>query len=266
MVIEQPNHVWESPATRLKTIGIFISTAALDATKTLDMLNLPQHRPDMNDAGAIKDIYQRAVGQHTAAWLDIEANEFWRQPGTICYTKDDFRNHTAHGRLSWDEPLYTIDTTADAIALPAVPWPITTNAQNRPLAGIKVLDLTRVIAGPTISKILALQGADVLRVSSKNIPEASILMFDTQIGKRDVEINLKTTPGKLSFRRLLEQADVILDGFRPGVLDRLGFGQTMVQEIARRRGKGIIYARENTYGWRGEWRDRCGYQQISDCV
>lgn len=152
------------------------------------------------------------------------------------------------------------------LGLPQVPWPTARDPRHRPLAGIKVLDLTRVIAGPTISKILALQGADVLRISSQNIPEATILMFDTQIGKRDAEINLKTVSGKLAFRALLEQADVILDGFRPGVLDRLGFGRGMVQEIARRRGKGIVYARENTYGWRGEWRDRCGYQQISDCV
>lgn len=230
------------------------------------MLGLPQHRPDLSDAAAVKDVYRQAVGQHTAAWLDVEANEFWRQPGTICYTKDEFRNHTAHGRVSWDEPLYSIDAVTDVLTLPAVPWPTMTNALNRPLTGIKVLDLTRVIAGPTISKILALQGADVLRVSSRSIPEASILMFDTQIGKRDVEIDLKTRPGKLAFRALLEEADVILDGFRPGVLERLGFGRTMVQEMARRRGKGIVYARENTYGWRGEWQDRCGYQQISDCV
>jgi crotonobetainyl-CoA:carnitine CoA-transferase CaiB-like acyl-CoA transferase len=129
-----------------------------------------------------------------------------------------------------------------------------------------VLDLTRVIAGPTISKILALLGADVLRVSSQNIPEATVLMFDTQVGKRDVDLNLKSAEGKIKFRELLENSDVILDGFRPGALERLGFGQRMVHEIARRRGRGVVYARENTYGWRGEWRDRCGYQQISDCV
>ena len=229
------------------------------------MLDLPQYRDDLtvNDKEKIKDIYRKAVGEKTAEWLDIEANEFWRQPGTICYTEEEFRA-TPHGKASWDEPLYEIHNAQKS--LPPVPWPKSQDSKNRPLHGIKVLDLTRVIAGPSISKNLALMGADVLRISSKTIPEASVLMFDTQVGKRDAELNLKTKDGKLRFRQLIEEADVILDGFRPGALERLGFGQDMVHEIARRRGKGIIYGRENTYGWRGPWSDRCGYQQISDCV
>lgn len=239
---------------------------SLNTTNTLHMLGLPQHRPDLTDPDEIKDIYRNAVAQHTASWLDIEANDFWRQPGTICYTQDEFRNATAHGRASWNEPLYTLDRVENTSSLPPVPWSSLSDPKNRPLAGIKVLDLTRVIAGPSISKILALLGADVLRISSRGIPEATILMFDTQIGKKDAEIDLKSVEGKLKFRALLEEADVLLDGYRPGVLEKLGFGRSMVHEIARRRGKGIGYARENTYGWRGEWSGRCGYQQISDCV
>jgi hypothetical protein len=228
------------------------------------MLGLPQHRPDLTSTESIKEVYRTAVAQHTAAWLDIEANSFWRQPGTICYTKDEFRR-TAHGRESWNEALYSLSAESD-IDLPPTPWPTIPDIRNRPLTGIKVLDVTRVIAGPSISKILALLGADVLRVSCRKIPEATVLMFDTQVGKRDVEIDLKSVQGKLEFRELLEDADVLLDGFRPGVMDRLGFGREMVHEIGKRRGRGIVYARENTYGWCGEWKDRCGYQQISDCV
>ncbi|CAF0789767.1 unnamed protein product [Rotaria sp. Silwood1] len=65
---------------------------------------------------------------------------------------------------------------------------------------------------------------------------------------------------------ILAEADVILDGYRPGCMERLGFGRQAVHEMALKRGKGIVYARENCYGWAGPWSLRSGWQQISDCV
>ncbi|KAJ5109646.1 hypothetical protein N7532_002291 [Penicillium argentinense] len=73
-------------------------------------------------------------------------------------------------------------------------------------------------------------------------------MYDTQIGKRDAELDLKSVERKLAFCALFGDADVVLDGFRPGALERLGFGFGFVQSLAVRRGKGVVYARENTYG------------------
>ncbi|KAF2181175.1 CAIB/BAIF family enzyme [Zopfia rhizophila CBS 207.26] len=238
---------------------------SLNTTATLNMLQLPQHRHDLTsaDSAKIKEIYADEVAKHDAEWLDIDANEFWRQAGTICLTHEEFLQ-TPHGQVSKDEPLYTIDIVHHA--LPPVRWPSTEDIRHRPLAGIKVLDLTRVVAGPTISKTLAPVGADMLRISSENVPEPSSLVFDMQIGKRDCSIDLKSKEGKLAFRRLLEDVDVIIDGYRPGAIERMGFSRTMVHEIANRRGKGIIYARENCYGWLGEWKHRSGWQQISDCV
>lgn len=87
-------------------------------------------------------------------------------------------------------------------------------------------------------------------VSSRNIAEVTILMFDTH-GKRDADLNLKSVVGELKFRALLEEADVLLDWYSPGLLEQLGFGREMVHEIARRQGKGIVYERENTSGWEG---------------
>jgi hypothetical protein len=229
------------------------------------MLGLPQHRPDLStraDREAIKDIYREAVGKRDGIPLEIEANERWRQPGVLCLKVDEFSN-TPHGKLSIKEPLYSINSVNEV--LPPTGWPASGKIQ-RPLSGIKVLDLTRVVAGPTITRILALMGADVLRISTSTKADASFILYDGQLGKRDTEINLKSTEGKSTFERLLSEADVVVDGFRPGVLDRLGFGRIWAQEIARQRGKGLVYARENCYGWNGEWSHRAGYQQISDCV
>lgn len=236
----------------------------VNPTATLNMLDLPQHRPELtsNDKEAIKDVYRQAVGQKHSQWLDIEANEHWRQAGTICYTVEEFRQ-TPHGKAIKNEPLYNIYNIKDQ--LPRVPWPSECSAR-KPLSGIKVLDLTRVVAGPTISKALALLGANVLRISSTTVPEPSSLLFDMQHGKRDTSLDLKTRDGKAAFRALVEDADVIIDGYRPGALERMGFGRRWVHEVANRRGKGIVYARENCYGWTGEWNHRSGWQQISDCV
>lgn len=229
------------------------------------MLDLPQHRPDLAGRAnreAIKAVYQEAVGKRDGIPLEIEANERWRQPGVLCLKVDEFAS-TPHGKLSIKDPLYFIKSVNES--LPPVAWP-TAGKTQRPLTGIKVLDLTKVVAGPTITRILALMGADVLRVSTSSKEDAAFILYDGQMGKRDTDINLKSAEGKAIFERLLKDADVVVDGYRPGVLDRLGFGRIWAQELARQRGKGLIYARENCYGWNGEWSHRAGYQQISDCV
>jgi hypothetical protein len=186
------------------------------------MLDMPQHRPDLSsraDREAIKDLYREAVGKRDGIALEIEANERWRQPGVVCLKVDEFAN-TPHGKLSIKDPLFSINGVNES--LPPTGWPAPGNAQ-RPLSGIKVLDLTKVVAGPTITRILALMGADVLRISTSTQADAAFILFDGQMGKRDTEINLKTAEGKVVFEKLLRDADVVIDGFRPAVLDRLGF-------------------------------------------
>ncbi|KAL2848873.1 CoA-transferase family III domain-containing protein [Aspergillus pseudoustus] len=246
--------------------GVFFHLhGSLNTTAILNMLELPQNRPDLQapeDYDKVRDVYKAAVAQHSSGWLDIESNEHWRQAGTICYTPEQFKN-TEHGKVMIDEPLFNVHQVHDE--LPLVPWTATREERYRPLAGIKVLDLSRVVAGPTISSCLALLGADVLRISSDTLPD-TILLYDTQIGKRDTCLNLKTPEGKHKLRELLEEADVFIDAYRPGALDKMGFGRTYILETARRRGKGIVHLRENCYGWKGEWAHRSGWQQISDAV
>lgn len=238
---------------------------SLDTTLMLEMLGLPQHRPDLEGIqhrDEAKQIYQAAIAERDSAALELEVNERWRQPGVTCLTMQEYAE-SSHGRLSIQEPLYNVRAVHET--LPPVAWP-SRETHLGPLAGIKVLDLTRVIAGPTITKVLALLGADVLRMSTRNKPDAGFALYDGQLGKRDANVDLSTAQGKAIFEALLKEADCVVDGHRPGVLDRLGFSGKWIQELARQRGKGIIYCRENCYGWRGEWSSRAGYQQISDCV
>jgi hypothetical protein len=229
------------------------------------MLDLPEHRPDLQGSEhieAIKDIYRAVVAKRVSMSLEVEANERWLQPGATCRTVDEYAA-TPHGRLNIEEPLYKIYKSQEQ--LPPTPWPHS-QMRGRPLAGIRVLDLTKVIAGPTVTRVLALMGADVLRVSTDTQPDALPFIADGQLGKRDVNINLKTPEGKRQLDDLLKEADVVVNSYRPGVFDRMGLGRNWAHELARRRGKGIVYCRENCYGWSGEWSGRAGYQPISDCV
>ncbi|KAK7912101.1 caib baif family enzyme [Apiospora marii] len=248
----------------------------LDASPSLRMLGLPTHRPDLGDDTEVIARYADALRERVddAAWLDLECNEHWRQAGTLCLTAQEYRD-SPQGRAVGDDPLYLIEESdLDVLSAP-VPWPAPapqqtcpnpTTTNKRPLEGIKLLDLTRAIAGPTIARLAALFGATVVRVSSAPLPELTALLYESNLGKRDVDLDLKTDEGREALRRLLEDADVVLDGYRPGALERLGFGPAFVRGVARRRGRGIVYARENCYGWEGPLAHRSGWQMISDAV
>ncbi|KAH9992256.1 CAIB/BAIF family enzyme [Xylariaceae sp. FL0662B] len=236
----------------------------LDSSPCLRMLGLPTHVEVRDEMEAIARLGER-VGQFEARWLDVEANEHWRQAGGICLTPEEYAA-SEQGKAVADDGLYLLEEFPDAERLPPVPWPEVQTTTYRPLEGIKLVDLTRAIAGPTIAKLAALFGATVVRVSNMNLPDLGVVLFESNLGKRDAHLDLKTDEGRKALLHLIEDADVVLDGYRPGVLERLGFGPTYVHEVARRRGKGIVYARENCYGWKGPLKHRSGWQQISDAV
>ncbi|WZH49886.1 CoA-transferase family III domain-containing protein [Fusarium acuminatum] len=79
-------------------------------------------------------------------------------------------------------------------------------------------------------------------------------------------LDLKSSEGRAEFDRLLAEADVVVDGYRPGALEKLGYGATALTELAKKRGKGFVYVNENCFGYEGEWAGRPGWQQIADCV
>ncbi|WP_424929530.1 CoA transferase [Amaricoccus tamworthensis] len=127
----------------------------------------------------------------------------------------------------------------------------------RPLAGVRVLDLTRVLAGPVASRFLAQFGADVLRNDPPGWDEPGVVT-ETTPGKRRAYLDLKSAVGKKTFEPLLREADILLHGYRPGALDGLGFGR----ESRRSINPALIDISLNAYGHTGPWRRRRGFDSL----
>ena len=129
-----------------------------------------------------------------------------------------------------------------------------------------MLELCRIIAGPIMGRILAEYGADVLKITSPHLSDVPFFQVDGNMGKHAASLDLKTAEGREAFEKLALEADVVLDGYRPGALEKLGFGPSYMTALAQRRGYGIVYVNENCFGYDGEWASRPGWQQIADCV
>jgi crotonobetainyl-CoA:carnitine CoA-transferase CaiB-like acyl-CoA transferase len=134
------------------------------------------------------------------------------------------------------------------------PWP----KGDRPLAGLRVLDLSRVIAGPVAGRTLAAHGADVLLVSGPDLPAIPWLTIDTGRGKLTTFIALKTEAGRAQLRTLLQDADIFSQGYRPRALAALGFAP----EDAASINPGIVYVTLSAYGHAGPWAERRGFDSL----
>jgi len=127
----------------------------------------------------------------------------------------------------------------------------------RPLEGVRVLDLTRVLAGPVATRFLAAYGADVLRLDPPDWDEPSVVPEMT-LGKRCARLDLRDRGGGAVFAELLSHAHVLIHGYRPGALDGLGFDAA----TRRRLSPGLIDVCLNAYGWAGPWSARRGFDSL----
>jgi crotonobetainyl-CoA:carnitine CoA-transferase CaiB-like acyl-CoA transferase len=131
-----------------------------------------------------------------------------------------------------------------------------------PLSGVRVLDLTRVLAGPTCARTLAQYGADVLYLASPNLPASHGFLPDTNHGKLSAWLDLADPAGRERLRELLEDADVFSQGYRTGAMERMGFGPAQLATLR----PGIVYTSINCYGHEGPWRGRAGWEQLAQTV
>ena len=148
-------------------------------------------------------------------------------------------------------PVLTIEKIGEAAPKP---WP----KGDRPLAGLRVLDLSRVIAGPVAGRTLAVHGADVLLISGADLPAIPWLTIDTGRGKLSAFLDLKSEEGGKVLRELLADADIFSQGYRPRSLAHLGFSP----EEAARINPGIVYVSLSAYGHVGPWAERRGFDSL----
>ncbi|KAF1047790.1 MAG: Acetyl-CoA:oxalate CoA-transferase [Xylophilus sp.] len=151
------------------------------------------------------------------------------------------------------QPLFTIDRIGDAPPRELPPLA----PDQRPLAGIRVLELTRILAGPVGGKALAAYGADVLLVNAPHLPNIAAIA-DTSRGKRSALLDLRVPGDADTLRRLLGGAHVFVQGYRPGGLQALGFGP----EAAAAARPGIVYVSLTAYGTQGPWAGRRGFDSL----
>jgi crotonobetainyl-CoA:carnitine CoA-transferase CaiB-like acyl-CoA transferase len=161
----------------------------------------------------------------------------------------------AHSAAVAAQPLLEIRKIGEAR-----PEPLPTGS--RPLSGVRVLDLTRVLAGPTCARTLAEHGADVLKIAGAHLPDSGSSEFDTGIGKLQAYLDLRTPAGVETLRGLLKEGDVFSQSFRPGTLAARGFSPERAAELR----PGIVYVTLSAWGNEGPWRDRRGFDSIVQTV
>lgn len=160
---------------------------------------------------------------------------------------------TPQGRAVAAQPLMTIDRIGDA---PPLELPPPAEGE-RPLTGLRVLDLTRILAGPVGGRMLAGLGADVMLLNSPALPNIAAIA-DTSRGKRSAHVDLHTEAGRGTLWRLAESAHVFSQGYRPGGLAALGFSP---EALAARR-PGIVCVSLTAYGTQGPWAERRGFDSL----
>jgi len=214
--------------------------------------NAPHHRAAAEQVlgqVANRDAMTLKVAQWNAAELEqaiVDANGCAAQMRSW----QDWQAHP-QGLAVNQEPLIHRQSFA---ALSEKPWP---GSVARPLAGIKVLDLTRVLAGPTASRFLAGLGAEVLRIDAPDWNEPGVVPEMT-LGKRCARLDLRNNDDRKIFEALLKDTDILLHGYRADALEQLGYSEAALQAIA----PGLIDASLNAYGWSGPWRNRRGFDSL----
>ncbi len=171
--------------------------------------------------------------------------------GAIARTEEEWRHHP-QGVALLNEPPVKITKIGSG-------EPESINNAQRPLNGVRVLDLTRVLAGPTCARTLASHGADVLKINGPHLQTIPAFVMDTGHGKRSAYLDLNQPTDLDQLKSLISTGDVFSQGYRAGSLDRKGLSPKDLHVIR----PGIIYVSINCYGHVGPWNERPGWEQLA---
>jgi crotonobetainyl-CoA:carnitine CoA-transferase CaiB-like acyl-CoA transferase len=216
--------------------------------------NFPHHRDGV--LALLNCAYDREAVQAALAERDVVAFETEAAARGLVVTATRTRAQwmaCAAGQAVATLPVLTIERIG---AAPPQPFPA---APTRPLSHLRVLDLTRIIAGPVAARTLAAHGADVLHVTSPKLPSIPLLVMDTGRGKRTTALDLDEPEDRARLLALVRDADVFLQGYRPGGLAARGFDPSA---LAAAR-PGLVYAALSAYGHRGPWAERRGFDSLT---
>ena len=216
--------------------------------------NYPHHRAAalrVLDVPEERDVVAKVVAEWEAVALETAIVTAGGCAAAM-HTGAQWHRH-AHGReLVGTAPL-TVQRMGDGPPLEAP-----RAGGDAPLAGLRVLDLTRVIAGPVASRFLSGWGAEVLRVEAPGHSDGTTLAIDVGIGKRSCGLDLRRAVDRAVFERLVGGADVVVHGYRPGALAGLGYPD---DALAARR-PGVVLASLSAYGPVGPWAGRRGFDSL----
>ena len=213
------------------------------ADRLASLLGLPIEADESMIAAAV-------TGWESAALEDAVAER--NGCSAIIRTEDEWRRHP-QGELvhSWPT-IEQRDAEVDARGT----W---TPSPTRPLEGLRVLDMTRVLAGPTCGRTLAAFGADVLHVRGPNVPVVPAFVVDTGHGKRQAHVEFTDADDLAALRRVALDADVVVQGYRPGVVGRYGLDEVSL----RADGFDGVFGSVSAFGHEGPWSDRAGWEQLA---
>ena len=215
--------------------------------------NFPHHRDGLLKLLAAS--YDReAVQAALSKWQGEKLETAAAEAGLVATMMRSRAEWAAHpqGQAVAQLPVLEISRIGEA---PARPLP---RAGDRPLAGLRVADLTRVIAGPVCGRTLAAHGADVMRITAPHLPGLAELDTDTGRGKLSTALDLRAAEERERLAQLLREAHILVQGYRPGGLAKLGFSPEACAEIR----PGIVAVTLSAYGHTGPWAARHGFNSL----
>jgi hypothetical protein len=219
--------------------------------------NYPYHRAAVERllGAADRESVRAAVSEWEAEELETAVVEAGGC-AAVMRTREDWLAAPA-GAATEHAPLAAVADRplADGVAVPAG---AAGTGGPLPYSGVRVLDLTRVIAGPVGTRFLAAYGADVLRIDPPGFAEVPALLPETTAGKRTAALDLRAAAGRASFESLVGSADVLVSGLRADALARLGYDDAALAAL----NPALIVASLDAYGWDGPWRDRRGFDSL----
>ena len=218
--------------------------------------NFPNHRAAALQVLGCEET-REAVRRAVAGWGALELEEAIiaaRGAGGMARSMAEWATHPQRAAIA-QLPLFEIVKIGDAA-------PEKLPDGDRPLSGIRVLDLTRVLAGPTCARTLAEHGADVLKITAPHLPNIGYQEYDTGHGKLSAHLDLRQPKDVETLRGLVREADVFSQGYRPGTLGNRGLSP---EELSRLR-PGLVYVSLCAFGHQGPWASRRGFDTVVQTV